>query len=202
METAVTVAILFTLLAVGGLLLSVRPVLLPPGPRLLPLLGNLHLLIWEDVRSLVVRLRKEYGDIFSVYFGWRPVVVVAGLKLIKETFVKNAEVFSERPRGLGYEPFTRGRGIMNTSGEAWKQQRNFVITALHDLGMGSEAMETKIGPEMIQLTSTLLDLNGKSFDPHDIMLVTASNVVFNVCFGKRFEKDDPEFSIFAKRSVV
>lgn len=51
---------------------------LPPGPSGLPILGYLGLFKGGDPRPNIERLRKQYGDIFSLYIGSTLVVVVNG----------------------------------------------------------------------------------------------------------------------------
>ena len=72
---------------------------LPPGPRFrLPLIGNLYD-VDTDIRKFLRRYRKRYGDIYSLYFGNQLVIFISGYSHIKEAFVKNGDIFSDRPKG-------------------------------------------------------------------------------------------------------
>ncbi|KAK7465118.1 hypothetical protein BaRGS_00037697 [Batillaria attramentaria] len=82
-------------------LYSRRSSRLPPGPGFaLPLLGHLHLM-GKDPRETFRKWRRQYGDIFSLYMGRQLTVVLNGHKVIKEALVKQADVFSDRPRNRG-----------------------------------------------------------------------------------------------------
>lgn len=71
---------------------------LPPGPRCrLPIIGNLYA-VEPDMRKFLRRYRKKYGDIYSLYLGNKFVIIIAGYDKIKEAFLKNADVFSDRPK--------------------------------------------------------------------------------------------------------
>merc|ERR1712179_207394 len=62
---------------------SLRPDKFPPGPVNLPIVGSL---LYVDVRNLsksFKKLSKKYGDIFSLYVGRKPVVVLNSYELIK-----------------------------------------------------------------------------------------------------------------------
>ena len=85
---------------------------LPPGPRFrLPLIGNLYD-VDTDIRKFLRRYRKQYGDIYSLYFGTKLVIVISGLNYLKEAFVKNGEIFSDRPKGHNiFTEITKGKGI-------------------------------------------------------------------------------------------
>ena len=72
---------------------------LPPGPRGLPLLGNLLGLDLTKVDTYRM-LRKRYGDIFTVALGPTKVVYINGYDNIVDALVKNADTFSDRPKGF------------------------------------------------------------------------------------------------------
>ena len=75
-----------------------RPPGAPPGPNpAVPLLGHLHLLRDRDPRRRFDQWRKAYGDVFSFCRGSQLVVVLNGHGVIREAFVKHADVFSVRP---------------------------------------------------------------------------------------------------------
>ena len=60
-----------------------RPKKFPPCPQNIPVLGSL---LRVDVRNLsksFSRLSKKYGDIFSIYVGNVPVVVLNNYDIIK-----------------------------------------------------------------------------------------------------------------------
>lgn len=70
---------------------------LPPGPYGLPLLGSLLLMKTGKPTEVFRRLRRQYGDVFSVQLGGRLVVVINGYENIRDAFVKRADDFSDRP---------------------------------------------------------------------------------------------------------
>ena len=87
---------------------------LPPGPRFrVPLIGNLYD-VDTDIRKFLRRYRKQYGDIYSLYFGNKLVIVISGYSHLKEAFVKNGEIFSDRPKGYDIvKEITNGKGIVH-----------------------------------------------------------------------------------------
>lgn len=46
------------------------------------------------------QLRKIYGDVYSVYLGTRPAVVINGLQTIKEALVSKGVEFAGRPQDM------------------------------------------------------------------------------------------------------
>ncbi|CAL0313446.1 unnamed protein product [Lupinus luteus] len=69
---------------------------LPPGPPSLPIIGNLHLLSHPLHRTLH-RLSQKHGQIFSLWFGSRFVVVVSSPTTVQECFTKHDIVLANRP---------------------------------------------------------------------------------------------------------
>ncbi|MEQ2234140.1 Cytochrome P450 2K1, partial [Ilyodon furcidens] len=68
----------------------------PPGPKPLPLLGNLLQLDLQRPYKTLCQLSKKYGSVITVYFGPKKVVVLAGYKTVKEALVSYADEFGDR----------------------------------------------------------------------------------------------------------
>ena len=56
------------------------------------------------------KLSERYGNIYSVYLGSFPVVVLNGLQAIKEGLVAHSGEFSDRPTGFLINELTEGKG--------------------------------------------------------------------------------------------
>jgi len=69
----------------------------PRGPRPWPLLGNLSLMRSSIFLYLeLTKLRENYGDVFTIYLGSYPLVVLNG-SAIKEALVEQSIAFASRP---------------------------------------------------------------------------------------------------------
>ncbi|KAK7906670.1 hypothetical protein WMY93_015282 [Mugilogobius chulae] len=68
----------------------------PPGPKPLPVLGNLLQLNMKRPYLTLLKFSQQYGSVFTVWMGPQKVVVLAGYKTVKEALVNHAEVFGDR----------------------------------------------------------------------------------------------------------
>ncbi|KAG3256092.1 cytochrome P450 2B4-like [Ictidomys tridecemlineatus] len=181
---------LFLLLVRGHPKASSR---LPPGPRPLPFLGNL---LQMDRRGLLysfLRLREKYGDVFTVYLGPRPVVMLCGTEAIREALVDQAEDFSGRGKISIVEPIFQGYGVIFANGERWKTLRRFSLATMRDFGMGKRSIEERIQEEAQCLVEELRKSKGALVDPTFLFQSITANIICSIVFGERFDYKDREF---------
>jgi hypothetical protein len=108
---------------------SIRPKKYPPGPPCIAFLGSLPYLDVKNLSKSFSDLAKKYGDVFSIFIGTTPVVVVNGWHLIKEVFERPE--FSGRPGNFSGTFFQKGKtGITTTEGKHWSTQRKFLVDYL------------------------------------------------------------------------
>ncbi|XP_072204949.1 cytochrome P450 2K1-like [Excalfactoria chinensis] len=171
---------------------------LPPGPQPLPLIGNLNVVDLKKPFQSLTELSKLYGNVFTVHFGPRKVVVLAGYETIKDALLNHAEEFGERAEIPIFRKMTRGNGIAFSHGELWKTMRRFTLSTLRDFGMGRRTIEVRILEELNSLIKYFESFQGKPFDTKMILNNAVSNVICSILFGERFEYDDPAFLTLLK----
>ncbi|KAK7108790.1 cytochrome P450 2U1-like [Littorina saxatilis] len=164
---------------------------LPPGPPSLPLIGHLPLLD-QDPRAQFVTWRRQYGDVFSLYLGSRLVVVLNGYDVIKDALVKHADIFSVRPKMFITDLITQ-RGIVFNSGPSWKEQRKVSIQILRSLGMGRQRFADNMLAEVSEFVKAVGKKQGQATDLSKVIIVSMSNNICSVIFGRRFDYDFPNF---------
>eukprot|EP00058_Branchiostoma_floridae_P003704 XP_002589192.1 hypothetical protein BRAFLDRAFT_74651 [Branchiostoma floridae] len=188
----------------------------PPGPRAWPIVGNLRDLARGQHR-VFAEWRLKYGDVFTVWLGSRPAVVLSGQNAVKEALLKH--VFSSRPdftmflivmfffivRLLNdltcisgvpkhlHEPYEI-RVVTAPYGPEWKETRKVALTWLNTFGAGKQSLEPTIVQEAQDLVQVLKDKRGQPFDPTVSLGLAVSNVICSVVFGRRFDHDDGRFT--------
>ncbi|KAJ4932605.1 hypothetical protein JOQ06_011023 [Pogonophryne albipinna] len=194
------VALLLILYLVSSSLITKEIGKEPPGPRPLPLLGNLLQLDLKRPYKTLCELSKKYGSVFTVYFGTNKVVVLAGYKSVKNALVSNAEEFGEREISPIFYDMNEGHGILFANGESWKELRRFALSTLRDFGMGKRIAEQKILEECHHLTQMFEDHKGKPFDTARPLNHATSNIISSIVYGSRFEYNDPRFKEMVRRA--
>uniref|UniRef100_A0A3Q0S4N2 Cytochrome P450 2K1-like n=1 Tax=Amphilophus citrinellus TaxID=61819 RepID=A0A3Q0S4N2_AMPCI len=164
----------------------------PPGPRPLPLLGNLLQLDLKRPYNTLLEFSKKYGSVFAIYLGPKKVVVLAGYKTVKEALVDYDEVFGEREKILP-------KWVLWSNGDSWKEMRRFALTNLRDFGMGKRASEDKITEECQYLVEGFKKFKGQAFDTTKPINCAVSNIICSIVYGSRFEYNDPEFTSMLNR---
>ncbi|CAK8578243.1 unnamed protein product [Lathyrus sativus] len=166
---------------------------LPPGPLSLPIIGNLHHLK-RPLHHTFKGLSKKYGDVISLWFGSRLVVVVSSPSLVQECFTKNDVVLANRPRFLSGKYIFYNYTTLGSSsyGEHWRNLRR--ITAIdvlsnHRISSSSEIRrdETqRLVKKLAQDSSegfVEVELRSRFFD------MTFNNIM-RMISGKRYYGDD------------
>ncbi|XP_072519864.1 cytochrome P450 2D9-like [Salminus brasiliensis] len=168
-----------------------RPKNFPPGPQPVPILGNLFQLNITNPLKDFERFAERYGNVYSLYIGGRPAVVLTGLKAVKEALVNKAADFSGRPRDMLFNHITEGKGIVFLDyGPLWKEHRRFSLMTLRNFGLGKQSMEDRILGEIEHLVARLEKSIGGFMNPDTLFHEAASNIIYLVLFGIRYEYGD------------
>ncbi|XP_066287065.1 cytochrome P450 2U1-like [Branchiostoma lanceolatum] len=164
---------------------------LPPGPRPWPLIGNLLSLSHDSAHLQYVEWARQYGAVFTIFYGPVPVIVINGIDTIQEALINNRDIFSDRPR------FTDGKGIiMAHYGPFWKEQRKFTMSGLRDFGFGKRSLEGKILEEAEALKEDIIKTDGRPFNIKNMLRKAVTNVICSIVFGARHDYEDSAFQTF------
>nr|XP_028577805.1 cytochrome P450 2K6-like [Podarcis muralis] len=166
---------------------------LPPGPRPLPLIGNLHIMDLKRPHRTMLKLSKQYGPVFSIQMGPRKIVVLTGYETVKEALVNQADAFADRPTFALFQELSQGFGVSLSNGENWKVMRRFALSTLRDYGMGKRTIEDRIVEECSVLINKFESYAGNPFETTTIMNAAVSNIIVAILLDKRFDYEDPTY---------
>nr|XP_060623326.1 cytochrome P450 2K6-like [Anolis sagrei ordinatus] len=187
----------FTFLLVGSLILKYLKQLwssrnYPPGPFQLPLIGGLWRIGTTLSQDTLIKLAKQYGNIFTIWMGPYPIVVLSGYQAVKEGLINHAEEFGERPVTPTTKAMCKKRGILTTNSHTWRQQRWFGQATLRKLGLGKKYAEHVIEEEALGIVEVFARTKGHPIDP--VLPVTSAilKVICGVIWGNQFYHSEEE----------
>ncbi|KAM5145976.1 cytochrome P450 2G1-like [Mantella aurantiaca] len=166
---------------------------LPPGPTPLPLIGNLLQIRNGDMANTLMEMGKQYGSVYTFYFGPHPVVVFCGYDAVKEALVDHGEDFTGRGRQPTVDRVFQGYGLMASEGNRWRQLRRFSLSTLRNFGLGKRSIEERIKEECNYLVEEIRTYKEQQFNPAIMITKAVSNVICSIVFGNRFQYDDAKF---------
>ncbi|XP_072000286.1 cytochrome P450 2C19-like [Engystomops pustulosus] len=88
----------------------------PPGPRTLPVIGNLHIVNLKRFSKTLLELSQKYGPVFSIQMGSVRMVVLSGYETVRSALVDYADEFSESPYINIFEDMNQEFGITFSHG--------------------------------------------------------------------------------------
>uniref|UniRef100_A0A8C3JJR3 Cytochrome P450 n=1 Tax=Calidris pygmaea TaxID=425635 RepID=A0A8C3JJR3_9CHAR len=165
----------------------------PPGPTPLPLLGNLLQLHFQFHRDLLMELAKTHGNMYTLWFGWVPLIILNGYHAVKDGMTTHPEDVSGRVITPFFKAMAKKKGIILATGHSWKQQRRFGIMTLRSLGMGKKGLEYRVQEEAAHLVEFFVNLKGRPVDPSFPLFHSISNVICALVFGYHFSDEDKTF---------
>ncbi|XP_061374474.1 cytochrome P450 71D8-like [Gastrolobium bilobum] len=175
---------------------------LPPGPRKLPLIGNLHQLAGSLPHRAFRELAHKYGPLMHLQLGEISVAVVSSPRLAKEIMKTHDVAFLQRPQLLPAQILAYGPADIAfvPYGDYWRQMRKICVLELlsskkvksfsfvreHETAKFIESIETSTGSP-INLTSRIFSL--------------VSSSVCRAAFGNK-TKDQDEFITLIKDVIA
>ncbi|KAE9597654.1 hypothetical protein Lal_00041542 [Lupinus albus] len=170
---------------------------LPPGPPSLPIIGNLHLLKHPLHRTLH-RLSQKHGQIFSLWFGSRFVVVVSSPTTVEECFTKNDIVLANRPpllsgKHIGYN-FTAV--TVAPYGDHWRNVRRIMSLEVLSTQRLNGFLEIRKG-EIVKLVQNLARESREEFAKVEMksrLSEMTFNTIITMISGKRYYGEDCDVS--------
>ena len=102
----------------------------PPGPRGLPLLGNL-LEFSRDVLGAYDDWARRYGDVVALRLGAWPAVLLNHPDHAEQVLVRNPHNFIKFPFFFRHVRAIFGQGLLTSEGAFWLRQRRLAAPAFH-----------------------------------------------------------------------
>ncbi|CAD6200049.1 unnamed protein product [Caenorhabditis auriculariae] len=140
--------------------------------------------------------RKQYGPIFTYWMGPFPFIVISEYERLKETFIKDPDTYTGKFVVEETTDLFRGGvyGVIDTTGDTWREHRRFIMHQLRDFGVGRDLMQSKILLEMSFLAKDIDNRHGDEVKVQEMFDIAVGSVINQFLFGYRFDEERlPEF---------
>ena len=167
----------------------------PPGPPSLPIIGHLHKLK-QPLHRTLQKFSSQYGPVYSLKFGDRPVVVISSPAAVEECFTKHDVVLANRPRmlvgkHLNYDWTTIGAA---SYGPLWQNLRR--VTTLEFFSTTKLNLLTSIREEEVRALVKGLFGRGEtefvSVEMRSKFTELTFNIIMRMVTGKRYFREETE----------
>lgn len=167
---------------------SGRSAKLPPGPKALPLIGNLHQ-VSELSHQTLWDMAKKFGPIMYLQMGAHPLVVVSSADAAQEFVKVQDKAWSGRPTTISGKIFSNNyRNIVHApNGPHWRHMRKICTTELFT-PKRLESFRTPRTEEFSQMVRSVYEdsVEGKPVKLTVKLGHLATNNITRMLLGKRF----------------
>ncbi|KAL2892854.1 Cytochrome P450 71A9 [Bienertia sinuspersici] len=171
----------------------------PPGPKGLPIIGNLHQFDPINTHLYFFQLCKKYGPLIYLKLGSVPTIVVSSSKLAREVFKTKDHVFCSRPSFVGQQKLSYN-GLDLTFApynEYWREMRKICVTHLFSskrVQMFSWIREEEVN-RMIRVISSLSS-KSKLANLSELAMDLTNTIICRIGFGKNYNNDEESTNRF------
>lgn len=170
---------------------------LPPGPKTLPVIGNLHQLTGSGLpHHAVTNLCRKYGAVLRLQLGELFAVVVSSPEAAKQVLKTNEISFAQRPGMYAVEVMAYDHDhssiVFSPYDDYWRQLRK--ISVLELLSAKRVQSFRKIREEEVwNLVGYIKSNEGRIVNLSDKIFTMTNDVISRAAFGKKC-KDQHDFT--------
>lgn len=171
---------------------NVRRRNLPPGPKGLPVIGNVLMLRRYTHRGLA-QLGKQYGGVVHLRFGALRTVAVTTPAAAREVLQLRDGAFSNRPATVAVRYLTYGRADIAFAnyGPYWRQMRKLSVVKLFSRRRVESwaAVRDEVDSLVARASATSSPVNVA-----DLVSSLALNIIYRAAFGSSLGESKVEFT--------
>ncbi|KAK9073542.1 hypothetical protein SSX86_007866 [Deinandra increscens subsp. villosa] len=158
----------------------------PPSPRKLPIIGNLHQLGSSPHRSLQA-LSRKHGPLMLMHLGSVPVLVASSSEAAREIMKTHDLSFASRPKLSIRDTLLYGSKDIAFSpyGEYWRQVRSIAVVQLLNSARVQSFRQIREN-EMALMINMIESSCGSVIDLSEILVMLTNNIICKVALGRTY----------------
>ncbi|EPS99956.1 hypothetical protein FOMPIDRAFT_1050052 [Fomitopsis schrenkii] len=164
---------------------------LPPGPRGLPIIGNILQLPSTNQHKKYAEWGAQYGDVVYVKFFQQPVIVLNSARAAIELMEKRGAKYSGRPRFIYLSDLAQwsGGGAWVTYNSIWKQHRKWLQSAL----ITRNTLDRYLPLQRREANNLLSDILANPSDYRNHLKRYTAAIILEIAYGRQITTIDDEF---------
>ncbi|KAH7536713.1 hypothetical protein FEM48_Zijuj03G0015500 [Ziziphus jujuba var. spinosa] len=167
---------------------------LPPGPKGLPMIGNMLTTPVTDLTHQgLTKLAKEYGGIFHLRMGFQHVIVVSSPEMARQVLQVHDDVFSNRPANIAtsYLTYDRADLVFANYGPFWRQMRKLCVMKLFSRRRAESWDSVR---EQVDSVVRMVSANtGSAVNVGELIFCLTTGIIYKAAFGTSAMEGQEEF---------
>ncbi|KAI3420637.1 GATA-type domain-containing protein [Psidium guajava] len=164
----------------------------PPGPRGLPVIGNM-LMMGELTHRGLAKLAERYGGIFHLRMGFLHMVAVSSPDVARQVLQVHDGIFSNRPATIAISYLTYDRADMAFAhyGAFWRQMRKLCVMKLFSRKR-AESWES-VRDEVDTMVRAVAVSAGSPVNVGELVFELTRDIIYRAAFGTSSSEGQDEF---------
>ncbi|XP_057749545.1 cytochrome P450 84A1-like [Arachis stenosperma] len=164
----------------------------PPGPKGLPIIGNMLMMDQLTHRGLD-KLAKQYGGLVHLQMGSLHIVAISTPQMAREVLQAQDSAFANRPANVAISYLTYDRADMAFAnyGSFWRQMRKICVMKLFSRKRAESWASVR---EEVEETVRTISANvGSAMNLGELIFALTRRVTYKAAFGASLNKGEEEF---------